>query len=105
MITLSAIKRTLTFLDSGLVITLSKPVMSIIEVGTQGPPGPGAAFYTHNQPVASATWVINHNLGYYPQISLFTVGGAEFEGEIVNITVNQAIVYLAVATAGSARCA
>lgn len=105
MIEITVSKNTLTVSGTGHVIELSKPVAHILSVGIQGPAGPGAAFYTHNQPVASATWVINHNLGYFPQITLFTVGGAEFEGEIVNTSVNQAIVYLATATAGTARCA
>jgi hypothetical protein len=64
----------------------------------------GTLAHTHTQAVASTTWTINHNLGYYPTISLQTVGGVEFEAEITHTSVNQAVVSLVTATAGTARC-
>lgn len=60
--------------------------------------------YEHNQAVASATWVINHNLGMRPLIHCFLPSGVEFEDDIVHTSENQAIVNLAVATIGRARC-
>lgn len=49
--------------------------------GVQGPPGPTLA-YTHTQNAASTTWVINHNLGIYPQVSTVEFGGAVVEGDV-----------------------
>lgn len=74
-------------------------------VGVQGPPGPSgsAAAYVHTQSSASTTWTINHNLGFVPSVSLYTVGGVEFEAEVVNVSNNQCVVYLVTALAGTAR--
>lgn len=64
----------------------------------------GGASYVHTQSSPSATWTINHNLGFRPAIELYTTGGVEFIGEILHTSLNQAIVYLASALAGTARC-
>lgn len=40
--------------------------------GPEGPPGSSADnYYVHTQAVASATWIINHNLGKNVQVSIF----------------------------------
>jgi hypothetical protein len=57
--------------------------------------------FVHNQTIPSATWTINHNLGYIPDVTLFTVGGAEFEADIVSTT-TQSIVTLLTPQAGFA---
>lgn len=59
--------------------------------------------YVHNQASASFVWTINHNLGYRPSVELFDAGSQEFDGEVSHPTVNQAVVTLAIATAGFAR--
>lgn len=66
--------------------------------------GAGGASFNFVQSTPSDTWVINHLLGYRPAIELFTVGGAEFQADILHTSDNQAIVYLAAPFAGSARC-
>jgi hypothetical protein len=39
--------------------------------GLQGPPGPaGGSYYTHDQPVASSLWVIEHNLSRFPSVTV-----------------------------------
>lgn len=72
--------------------------------GPVGPPGTGAAEYTHTQSAPSDTWVINHNLGVYPQISFLTPGSVEFNAEIVHTSTSQAIAYMSSNLTGSARC-
>lgn len=62
--------------------------------GPAGPPGGGGGGggtqpVQVNQSVASSNWVVNHNLGYRPQIQVFTVGGLEVFAEIIHTTVNQ----------------
>lgn len=37
--------------------------------GPPGPPGSGASF-VHDQTAASASWVVDHGLGYYPAITI-----------------------------------
>lgn len=60
--------------------------------------------HEHIQAVASATWTINHNFGYRPLIHCFLPSGQEFDAHIVHASENQAIVYLAEARTGRARC-
>ncbi len=60
--------------------------------------------YTHTQAAPSDTWIINHNLGKYPSISVMSVGEVEFESDIHHINKNQARIYLAIPQAGIAQC-
>lgn len=71
----------------------------------QGPSGPVGPFndYLHSQAVAASTWVINHNLNRNVSVSLRTVGGVEFDAELVQISLNQVQALLAVPMAGTAR--
>jgi hypothetical protein len=72
-----------------------------------GPPangGAGAASYLHPQPTASATWTINHNLGYRPAVSVLSVGGMLMLAEVQHTSVNQAVVYFDQPTSGQAAC-
>jgi hypothetical protein len=49
------------------------------------------------------TWTINHNLGFYPSVSIFTMGGIEVDAEIQHISLNQVRVRFAAPMAGRAR--
>jgi hypothetical protein len=66
--------------------------------------GGGLAAFNHTQNTAAATWTINHNLGYYPDVHVYSTGGSELVAEIVHTSANQTIVYLAAPMAGRARC-
>jgi len=59
--------------------------------------------YDFIQASPSDEWIMNHNLGYYPSISLFTVGGVDMLGQIVNIDLNQSRAYFINPVAGRAR--
>lgn len=49
--------------------------------GPQGPSGdPATVFYTHNQPIASDNWTINHNLGGKPTAVVLDSAGTQCEG-------------------------
>ncbi|WP_018407936.1 hypothetical protein [Methylocystis rosea] len=82
---------------------LPEPAAIVLAEMLRGPPGPIGG-YTHVQLSASAAWTINHNLGVKPTISLYSVGGVEFEGQITHVTDNQAVINLATSIAGFARC-
>lgn len=78
--------------------------------GPQGPAGPmglpgtsGITFYEHTQAIAASTWLINHNLGYRPNVQTFDSGSVEIEGNIVNSSVNQTIIYFNIPVSGFAR--
>lgn len=49
-------------------------------VGPIGPPaGPG---YVHQQDAASSVWVIAHNLGRYPSVTVCDSSNRKVEGEV-----------------------
>jgi hypothetical protein len=101
----------------------------VVEVGIQGPPGRSAyqsavangfagteaewlasligtssGQYQHTQSIPAATWMVNHNLGYRPNVQLTTLGGREILGEIQHTSINQVIAYLDTPLAGLAIC-
>jgi hypothetical protein len=45
--------------------------------------------YVHEQPVASATWVVNHNLGKFASVSIVDTANDEIIGEVTYNTLNQ----------------
>lgn len=61
------------------------------------------AGYQHTQSVAATVWTVNHNLGRYPTIELFTVGGVQMIARVTNLSVNTLQVNFNSPTAGSAR--
>lgn len=78
-------------------------------VSRRGPPGPagqggGSVGYEHTQLSPAATWNINHNLGYRPSVSVFSVGGVEVNAEVVHLSNNQTQVSFNTPYAGFARC-
>lgn len=96
-------------------ITINSPVssVSVINAGPQGPTGPqgvpgsadGEVFrYVHTQGVAATSWVVNHNLGGYPSITLLDYLGEEFYANVNYPNANQAIVTLTVPDIGTANC-
>lgn len=90
------------------VVTNETPV-AVINAGPQGPQGvvgpAGPSNPTMNfvQASPSTEWTINHNFGFYPSISIFTVGGIEMMGEVLNTTINQTLIRFNTSVAGSAR--
>lgn len=79
-------------------IIVVQPVIPIVEVTAPGPQGPAGAFspgdvaYTHTQAVASATWTINHNLGFNPTAVVLDSAGTNCEGSFSYPTVNQMVI-------------
>ena len=73
--------------------------------GPQGPPGATTAanvFYVHNQPIASATWTINHNLGGNPTAVVQDSAGTTCEGNFSYPSLNQMIITFSAAFSGVA---
>jgi hypothetical protein len=61
-------------------------------------------YYFHNQPSASSAWVINHNLGSRPNVSVFSVGGVEVFAEVLQASVNQSQILFNNPFSGYAIC-
>jgi hypothetical protein len=71
--------------------------------GAQGPAGPSQVIaYTHLQNAVSLTWVITHNLGFYPNIVVLDSAGTVVEGDFSYASVNQMTVTLSQAISGYA---
>ena len=51
----------------------------------------------------SQVWVINHNLGYYPQVTVYSLAHVEVEADVINVSVNQVQVQFSQPFAGSAQ--
>lgn len=71
--------------------------------GPQGEPGLSGAGFVFEQPTPATTWNINHNLGFRPSVELMSIGGAEIEGDVVHLSLNQCQASFLIPVAGSAR--
>jgi hypothetical protein len=84
----------------------------ISSVGVQGPAGPqgpaglGAAnlSYVYTTTSALSTWTINHNMGYYPNVSVreYGVPDITIEGEVHHQDVNNLTITFSYALIGHA---
>ena len=77
------------------------------EPGPPGMPGPAATpvisnSYIHTQNTPSSTWVIEHNLFFYPQVSVLEIGGSMVEGHVTYDSINQLTITFSVSIAGTA---
>lgn len=70
--------------------------------GPQGPPGSGGASYVHDQMTPSATWVVVHNMGYYPNVTVEDSGGNEHFPDLVYDSANQLTLTFNAANGGKA---
>lgn len=75
-------------------------------MGPQGPVGPmgppGDTHYTHVQAVASDTWVIDHNLGKYPSVSVVDSANDEVEGSVNHVNPMRVILVFSAPFSGKA---
>lgn len=49
---------------------------------------PVGSSYIHNQIVSSTTWTINHNLGFFPAVSVVDSGGNYVIGDVTYVSQN-----------------
>jgi hypothetical protein len=66
------------------------------------PGGGGIPNYVHHQTVPAATWTISHNLGWYPNVTVFDSAGATVEGDITQVNTNQMTILFSGAFTGVA---
>lgn len=60
--------------------------------------------YLHNQGVAASTWVIVHNLGFYPNVTVVDSGLSTVEGDLTQIDLNTLRLQFSAAFTGTAYC-
>lgn len=63
---------------------------------------PTGGAYTHNQGTSSSTWTINHNLGYYPSVTVVDNGDNVVIGDVSYISTNQVSVSFSASFGGKA---
>lgn len=83
------------------------PSLILLAAAQQGPPGRNGrdfAAYEHVQGTPALTWTINHNLGYRPNVSVYSAGGVEILAEVRHLSANQTQVFFVQPTGGFARC-
>lgn len=58
--------------------------------------------YVHTQQVASNIWVVEHNLGKYPSVTIVDSAGREVTGSVEHVSVNKVIIRFENAFSGMA---
>lgn len=58
--------------------------------------------YSHTQGSSATTWSIEHNLGFYPSVTVFMSSGDTVEGSIEHQDVNNLTITFSVAISGTA---
>ena len=90
--------------DNSAIVTVPvTSTVSVIAVGPQGPQGAVGAGYDFVQSSPSASWTINHNLGYKPGVDVYDSGSQQIQAEVSHTSVNQTVILLTASTAGFAR--
>jgi hypothetical protein len=78
------------------------------EPGPPGPPGPpgggGATTYIHDQVLLSAMWLVVHDLGKHPAVSVEDGGGSTIIGSIQYLDNNRLTITFRNAITGRANC-
>ncbi len=82
----------------------SPPSVSVSGVGVKGDSAVGGLRYTHTQASPLDVWVVNHNFGYRPDITVFSAGGLKVDAEILHTSLNQATVTFDIPYVGTALC-
>lgn len=79
--------------------------LEVLEVAKQGPPGRDGLLTDYEQTFTDCEeCIVNHNLGRYPILGIYSPGGAEMDAQVLNVTVNQLILYFSSPTSGRVRC-
>lgn len=90
--------------NSEIVVTVTPqagPSVTVNEITVGGINAPAVAYH-HVQGTSSATWTINHYLGWNPNVTVQDSGGSVVEGEISYTSVNTLTVTFSGAFRGDA---
>lgn len=77
------------------------PAVTVNEIVVGGINSPTVAYH-HTQGTSSASWVIAHNLGWNPNVTVQDSGGSIVEGEITYTSLNSLTVTFTGAFSGNA---
>jgi len=90
--------------SSPIVVTVTPPASPAVTLNqiTVGPINAPTVAYHHTQGTSSASWVITHNLGWNPNVTVQDSGGSIVEGEITYTSLNSLTVTFTGAFSGNA---
>ena len=86
-----------------------------IVVSAPGPQGPGGVdgvqaddvvalvSYRHTQNASLTTWTINHNLNFYPNVTVFNSAGNQVEGNVTHTDETSLTITFSTAVSGKAH--
>lgn len=87
-----------------IVVTVTPqaaPSITVNDIVVSGINQPAIAYH-HTQNTPSNTWVINHNLDFYPNVTVADSGGSLCEGEIMYTSTDSVTVTFSGAFSGNA---
>lgn len=108
-VNITAVTNTVTVTENGSSTVVTVPVTNTVTAITQGPQGPqgpqgtAGAGYDFVQSSPSASWTINHNLGFKPSVDVYDSGSQQIQAEVSHTSINQTVILLTASTAGFAR--
>lgn len=76
--------------------------LGITGTGGGGGGGGGTPAYVHNQAVAAVTWVIDHPLGFRPNVTVVDSAGETVEGEVIYTDTDTITLHFSAAFSGIA---
>jgi hypothetical protein len=95
----------LSFEDGSAMLKVTLTPFFQGEKGDKGDQGDSASIsYTHFQNVPASIWVIEHNLGFWPNVYVLDTNGDECEGDVQNHpSMNRTDIFFSAPFAGRAR--
>jgi hypothetical protein len=87
-----------------VIASPASPVIRLVSIGIQGPAGVSGGSYTHEQNIPASTWVVNHNLGYKPNIRVKNSAGDYVIAYITDTNNNTSNIIFEAANSGEAYC-
>ncbi len=79
------------------------PVATVL-ISEQGPPGPRGEPFFFRQISESMEWMVAHNLGHYPLVSVSDSAGSVLMAQVNNIDTNNLTVRFNLPITGTASC-
>ncbi|QXN72646.1 hypothetical protein RCZAHN_37 [Rhodobacter phage RcZahn] len=71
--------------------------------GDKGDAGAAISTFTFQQSIPAMIWTIDHNLGFWPDVTVFDTAGNEVEAQVTNPTMQRTTINFSSPVAGTAR--
>ncbi len=85
-----------------IVVTAPGPQGPAGSDGTQADDIPALVSYVHNQLSSATTWTVNHNLNFYPNVTVYDSAGSMVEGSVNHSTATSLTITFSSAISGKA---